>query len=117
MLQFQEFLQCYGIDHKTSSPMHPKSNSFVECLVGIAKKLTEKAGKREKLWNIGLFKYRMTINSAIPSPIKVMMQGKPRTKPPLQCWETAHNVQDALIRCQGNNTEVSCSKLETGTLE
>ena len=28
--EFQQFLQCYSITHKTSSPNHPRSNGFVE---------------------------------------------------------------------------------------
>ena len=43
--EFQEFLQHYYIVHQTSSPMHPKANRFIECMVGTAKKLMDKAGK------------------------------------------------------------------------
>ena len=27
--EFQQFLQCYNIDHKTNSPNHPRSNGFL----------------------------------------------------------------------------------------
>ena len=37
--EFQQFLQCYSITHQTSSPNHPRSNGFVERMVGVAKKL------------------------------------------------------------------------------
>ena len=40
--EFQQFLQCYKITHQTSSPNHPRSNGFVERMVGVAKKLMEK---------------------------------------------------------------------------
>ena len=43
--EFQQFLQCYNITHQTSSPNHPRSNGFVERMVGVAKKLMDKAGK------------------------------------------------------------------------
>ena len=43
--QFQQFLQCYSITHQASSPKHPRSNGFVERIVGVAKKLMDKAGK------------------------------------------------------------------------
>ena len=43
--EFQQFLQCYSITHQTSSPNHPRSNVFVERMVGVAKKLMDKAGK------------------------------------------------------------------------
>ena len=42
---FQEFLQHYSITHQTSSPNHPRSNGFVERMVGVSKKLVDKAGK------------------------------------------------------------------------
>ena len=43
--EFQQFLQHYSITHQTSSPNHPRSNGFVERMVGVAKKLMDKAGK------------------------------------------------------------------------
>ena len=58
--EFQQFLQCYNITHQTSSPNHPKSNGFVERMVGVAEKLMDKAGKEGKLWISGLFDYRVT---------------------------------------------------------
>ena len=42
--EFQQFLQCYNITHHTSSPHHPRSNGIVERMVGVAKKLMDKAG-------------------------------------------------------------------------
>ena len=44
--EFQQFLQWYNITHQTSSPNHPRSNAFVERMVGVAKKLMDKAGKK-----------------------------------------------------------------------
>ena len=44
--EFQQFLQCYSITHQTSSPNHPRSNGFVERMVGVAKKLMEKLEKK-----------------------------------------------------------------------
>ena len=43
--EFQQSLQCYSITHQTSSPNHPRSNLFIERMVGVAKKLMDKAGK------------------------------------------------------------------------
>ena len=49
--EFQQFpLQCYSITHQTSSPNHPRSNGFIERMVGVAKKLMDKAGKEGKPW-------------------------------------------------------------------
>ena len=41
--EFQQLFQCYNITHQTSSPHHPRSNGFVERMVGVAKKLMDKA--------------------------------------------------------------------------
>ena len=48
--EFQQFPQCYNITHQTSSPNHPRSNGFVERMVGVAKKLMDKGGKEGKPW-------------------------------------------------------------------
>ena len=53
--EFQQFLQCYSITHQTRCPNHPRSNGFVERMVGVAKKLMDKAGKEGKPWISGLF--------------------------------------------------------------
>ena len=58
--EFQQFLQHYSIMHQTSSPNHPISNGFIERMVGVAKKLMDKAGKEGKSWISGLFDYRVT---------------------------------------------------------
>ena len=59
--EFQQFLQHYSITHQTSSPNHPRSNGFVKRMVGVAKKLMDKAGKEGKPWISGLFDYRVTL--------------------------------------------------------
>ena len=76
---YQQFLQCYSITHQTSSPNHPRSNGFIERMVGVAKKLMEKAGKEGKPWISGLFDYRVTPQSgSIASPLQLMTQHTPR---------------------------------------
>ena len=79
--EFQQFLQCYSITHQTSSPNHPRSNGLVERMVGVAKKLMDKAGKEGKLWISGLFDYRVTPQpGSIASPLQLMTQHTPREK-------------------------------------
>ena len=79
--EFQQFLQCYSITHQTSSPNHPRSNGFIERMVGVAKKLIDKAGKEGKPWISGLFDYRITPQSgSIASPLQLMTQHTPREK-------------------------------------
>ena len=55
--EFREFLEFYQVHHITSSPHHPRSNRFAEALVGIAKRLMDKAIKDGKPWNYGLLQY------------------------------------------------------------
>ena len=62
--EFQQFLQCYSITHQTSSPNHPRSNGLIERMVGVAKKLMDKAGKEGKPWISGLFDSRVNHSQA-----------------------------------------------------
>ena len=76
-----QFLQCYSITYRTSSPNHPRSNRFVEKIVRVAKKLMDKAGKERKPWISGLFDYRVTPQSgSIASPLQLLTQRTPREK-------------------------------------
>ena len=79
--EFQQMLQCYNITHHTSSPHHPRSNGFVERMVGVAKKLMDKAGSEGKPWISGLYEYRVTPQSgSIASPLQLITQHTPREK-------------------------------------
>ena len=79
--EFQNFLQHYSILHQTSSPNHPRSNGFVERMVGVAKKLMDKSLKEGKPWISGLFDYRVTPQSgSIASPLELMTQQTPRER-------------------------------------
>ena len=79
--EFQQFLQWYSIQHQMSSPNHPRSNGFAKRMVGVAKKLMDKAGKEGKPWISGLFDYRVTLQSgSITSPSQLMTQRTPREK-------------------------------------
>ena len=79
--EFQQFLLHYSIPHQTSSPNHPRSNGFVERMVGVAKTLMVKSGKEGKLWISGLFDYRVAPQSgSIALPLQLMTQCTPREK-------------------------------------
>ena len=84
MLQFQGVPAISAmIQHHipTSSPNHPRSNGFVEGMVGVAKKLMDKAEKEGKLWISGLYDCRVTPQSgSIASPLQLMTQHTPREK-------------------------------------
>ena len=79
--EFQQFLQQYNITHHTNSPNHPRSNGFVKRMVGVAKKLMDKALKEGKPWISGLYDYRVTPQSgSIASPLQLMTQHTTREK-------------------------------------
>ena len=119
--EFQQFLQCYSITHQTSSPSHPRSNGFIERMVGVAKKLMDKAGKEGKPWISGLFDYRVTPQSGnIASPLQLMTQHTPREKnlPQLPSAFGApemHQTHQELIKRQGNKPERKYQELLPGT--
>ena len=105
--EFQQFLQCYSITHQTISPNHPRSNGFIERMVGVAKKLMDKAGKEVKPWISGLFDYRVTPQSgSIASPLQLMTQCTPREKnfpqlPSALGAPEMHQTHQELIKRQG----------------
>ena len=95
----------------TSSPNHPRSNRFVERMVGVAKKLMDKAGKEGKPWISSLVDYRVTPQSgSISSPLQLLTQCTPREKNPSQLPSALgvpkmHQTCQELIKRQGNKPE------------
>ena len=78
--EFHDFLEFYQVHHIISSPHYPQSNGFAEVLVGILKKLIEKSVKDGKLWNHGLFEYRVTpLSGNLPSTLEALTGCKLRT--------------------------------------
>ena len=119
--EFQQFLQCYNITHQSSSPNHPRSNGFVERMVGVAKKLMDKAGKEGKLWISGLFDCRVTPQSgSIASPLPLLTQHTPKEKdlpqlPSTLGTQEMYQTHQELIKRQGNKPEKSYIELTPGT--
>ena len=118
--EFQQFLQCYNITHQTSSPNHPRSNGFFERMVGVAKKLMDKAGKEGKPWISGLYDYRVTPQSgSIASPLQLLTQRTPREKnlpqlPSTLGTQEMYQTQQELVKRQGNKPEKSYIELAPG---
>ena len=118
--EFQQLLQCYNITHHTSSPHHPRSNGFVERMVGVAKKLMDKAGSEGKPWILGLYEYRVTPQSgSIASPLQLITQCTPREKdlPQLPSTLGAQEMYETcqeLIRRQQNKPEKNYIELTPG---
>ena len=118
--EFQQFLQCYNITHQTSSPNQPRSNGFVERMVGVAKKLMDKVGKEGKPWISGLFDYRVTPQSgSIASSLQLLTQHTPREKnlPQLPSALGAPEMHQTCqeLKRQGNKPERNYTELAPGT--
>ena len=117
--EFQQLLQCY-ITHHTSNPHHPRSNGFIERMIGVAKKLMDKAGSEGKPWISGLFEYRVTPQSgSIASPLQLITQHTPREKDLPQLLSTLgaqemYETHQELIRRQQNKLEKSYIELTPG---
>ena len=90
-------------------------------MVGVAKKLMDKAGKEEKPWISGLFDYRVTPQSgSIASPLQLLTQCTPREKNLAQLPSTLgalemHQTHQELIKRQGNRQERNYIELASGT--
>ena len=118
--EFQQLLQHYNITHHTSSPHHPRSNGFVERMVGVTKKLMDKVGSKGKPWISGLYKYRVTPQSgSIASPLQLITQCTPREKdlPQLPSTLGAQEMYETcqeLIRRQPNKPERNYIELTPG---
>ena len=118
--EFQQLLQRYNITHHTSSPHHPRSNGFVERMIGVAKKLMDKAGSEGKPWISGLYEYRVTPQSgSIASPLQLITQCTPREKdlPQLPSTLGAQEMYETcqeLIRRQPNKPERNYIELTPG---
>ena len=118
--EFQQLLQRYNIADHTSSPHHPRSNGFVERMVGVAKKLMDKAGSEGKPWISGLYEYRVTPQSgSIASPLQLITQRTPREKdlpqlPSMLGAQEMYETHQELIRRQPNKPERNYIELTPG---
>ncbi|GFR80077.1 Pol polyprotein [Elysia marginata] len=77
--EFAQFTECYGILHKTSSPLHPESNGEAERAVKTIKNLLRKASDPY----IALLNYRATPLQQGRSPAELLMGRQLRTKLPV----------------------------------
>ena len=118
--EFQQLLQHYNITQHTSSAHHPRSNGFVERMIGVAKKLTDKAGSEGKPWISGPYDYRVTPQSgSIASPLQLITQRTPREKdlPQLPSTLGAQEMYETcqeLIRRQHHKQEKNYIELTPG---
>ena len=89
-------------------------------MVGVAKKLMDKAGSEGKLWISGLYEYRATPQSgSIASPLQLLTQRTPREKdlPQLPSTLGAHEMYDThpeILKRQLDRPERSYTELTLG---
>ena len=89
-------------------------------MVGVAKKLMDKAGSEGKLWISGLYEYRVTPQSgSIASPLQLITQCTPREKDLPQLRSTLgaqemYETRQELIRRQQNKPEKNYIELTPG---
>ena len=90
-------------------------------MVGVAKKMMDKAGKEGKLWISGLYDYRVTPQSgSIASPLQLLTQHTPREKdlpqpPSTLGTKEMYQTRQELMKRQGNKQEKSYIELAPGT--
>ena len=90
-------------------------------MVGVAKKLMDKAGSEGKPWISGLYEYRVTPQSgSIASPLQLITQHTPREKDLPQLPSTLgaqemYETHQELIRRQQNKLEKNYIELTPGT--
>ena len=90
-------------------------------MLGVAKKLMDKAGKEGKPWIPGLFNYRVTPQSgSIVSPLQLMTQCTFREKnlpqlPSSLGVPEMHQTPQELIKRQGNKPERNYPEFLPGT--
>ena len=89
-------------------------------MVGVAKKLMDKAGSEGKPWISGLYEYRVTLQSgSIASPLQLITQCTPREKDLPQLPSTLgaqemYETHQELIRKQQNKLEKNYIELTPG---
>jgi hypothetical protein len=72
---FQRFTKTWNIQHKTSSPHHPRSNGFVERMIGTAKPIMKKALAAGQDIDLALLRWRTTpISNKINSSSELMFE-------------------------------------------
>ena len=89
-------------------------------MVGVAKKLMDKAGSKGKPWISGLYEYRVTPQSAsIASPLQLITQHTPREKdlpqlPSTLGTQEMYETHQELIKRQQNKLEKNYIELTPG---
>ena len=97
--EFQDFSQTYGFEHTTTSPHFPKSNRFIERLVGTIKRIFTKCHETALDPHLALLSYRATpVSAHLPSPAELLSGRKFKTI--LTCHQvpTHSNTRETLIQ-------------------
>lgn len=102
--EFKAFAERFGFEHRTSSPLHPRSNGIAERHVRTVKALVEKSSNFISL-QIGLRTLRSTpIDSALPSPAE-LLYGRNTDDLPRQGRSATSGHRERLQRRQDQQRE------------
>jgi hypothetical protein len=82
--EFSDFMENYGVEHVTSSPMYPQSNGSAKRMVQTVKNILKKCSEEGEDPYLGLLSYRATpISSNLKSPAELLNNRKLRTTLPM----------------------------------
>ena len=82
--EFHDFMQTYGVEHVTSSPMYPQSNGSAERMVQTVENILKKCDEEGEDPYLGLLSYRTTpVSSNLKSPAELLNNRKFRTTLPM----------------------------------
>ena len=82
--EFCNFMQAYGVEHVTSSPMYAQSNGSAERVVQTVKNILKKCDEKGDDPYLALLSYRATpVNSKLQSPAELLNNRKFRTTLPI----------------------------------
>ncbi|PFX13349.1 Uncharacterized protein K02A2.6 [Stylophora pistillata] len=82
--EFCDFMETYGVEHVTSSPMYPQSNGSAERMVQTVENILKKCDNEGEDPYLGLLPYRTTpISSNLKSPAELLNNRKLRTTLPM----------------------------------
>ena len=91
--EFRNFMQTYGVEHVTSSPMYPQSNGSAERIVQTVENILKKCGEEGEDPYLRLLSYRTTpVSSNLKSPAELLNSRKFRTTLPLSKRESVSDT-------------------------
>ena len=81
--EFKHFMNVYGVEHITSSPLYPQSNGFAERMVQTVENILQKCDENKEDPYLALLSYRATpLDHQLKSPAELLTNRKFKTRLP-----------------------------------